>query len=159
MRHRVLGVDRQIQHHLFDLPGVALNHSQMRRQADFDGDIFAQHPPQHAVEFGNHQIQADRLHGDGLLAREDQQAMHQIARSLGRLNDFEGIAALLRIVRQLLGQHFSIAQNRRKHVVQIMGHSARQLAHRLQFARLLQFILQALALGFSSLAFADVRQA
>ena len=127
----VPGVDAQIGQDLVDLGGVHLDRPQVRARQPGEIDVLADQPPQHLEHALHGLVQVEHLGGDGLLAGKGQQLPGQVGGALGGLPDFleVGMKRLGRV--HLVQGQFRIAEDHAQHVVEIMGHAARQPADRL----------------------------
>ena len=69
-RHRIAGVDRQVDEHLLDLPGIGAHASQRRIAVVGEIDVLADQAPQHPLRAGDDLIEREHLRRQHLTAAE-----------------------------------------------------------------------------------------
>ena len=96
--------------------------------------------PEHLEQFVKHRIDVQWPAPHHLTAAERQKLAGEARRALGLL--FQVLQAGLggRVQVLFLQQKTELHEDRRQDVVEVVGHTARQLAHRLHLARLHEFL-------------------
>ena len=105
-------------------------------------DVLADEPPQHLEHARHGLVQVQHLGRDGLLAGKGQQLPGEVGGALGGLLDLlkVGMERLRRV--HLLEGHLRMPEDHPQHVVEIVGHAARQPAHRFHLLGLQQLRLE-----------------
>ena len=128
--HGVPGVDRQVQHHLFDLPGVDLHGAQVAGQIAGQVDVLAEHAGQHPLERQHGGVEIEHLGHQQLSPAEGEQLPGQRRRPVGGATDAAGEPAPRR-ARQPLGiERLGVAADDLQQVVEVMGDAAGEPAER-----------------------------
>ena len=156
VRHRVAGVDRQVDDHLLELAGVRSDAAEIGRRVRLQRDVLADDAPQHPFHVGDQPAEIDRRRLDHLLAAERQELACQRRRGLaGALH--VGQRPVDGIDREHVVQHrLDVSEDDRQQVVEVVRHAAGQPAHRFHLLGLTQLFLQAFAQFARPLALGDV---
>ncbi len=88
VRHRIPGVDDQVNQHLLNLARIRFDTLQIGRQFRAELNIFADQSLQHLVHVGDCVVQIKRQRLQNLLASEGQQLPRQVRGALAGLLDF-----------------------------------------------------------------------
>ena len=112
-------------------------------------DVLADEPLQHLEHVRHGFVQVQDLGGDRLLAGKGQQLTRQVGRAFGGFADFleVGMERLGRV--HLLQGQLGMAEDDAQHVVEVVGHAARQPTDRFHLLGLLE-------LGFQGKSFSDI---
>ena len=145
--HGIARVDRHVDDHLLQLTLVHLDHAQVAAVGHLQLDVLADQPADQVGQFGQHVGYQQHLGPHGLLAREGQQLAHQIGRPVGVLLDLHDVGKRLVAGAVAHQQQVAEADDGGQQIVEIVGHAASQLAHRLHLLGLDELALQALLLG------------
>ena len=146
-RHRVAGVDDEIDDHLLELVEVGLDQPQVAAVDDVELDRLADQPAQQHLQFRQHVVELQRLRAQRLPAREGEQLPHQPRRAIGVLLDLHDVLEG-RIGRPVIGeQQVGIADDRGQHIVEVVRDAAGELADRLHLLALGEILLQRALLG------------
>jgi len=132
VRHRVPRVHRQVHDHLLHLPGVRLDAAQKGVHVGDHLDVLADQTPQHPLRVADDYVQVQHLNLQHLLAAEGQQLPCERGRSAAGACDLLRVAPQRALRVEALHQQIAVPQDRRQHVVKVMGDAGRQLAHRRQ---------------------------
>ncbi len=81
MRHRVAGIDRQVQDDLLQLAEIGPHRADVPREDRAEIDILADQPMQHPVHVRHDAIDAEHAWGEDLLPAKGQQLPRQIGSS------------------------------------------------------------------------------
>ena len=146
VRHGVATVDDEVQQREFDLVGFDQGswHRLRKIHPDFDPGphrAFDQiaHPPNDIGKIPGLELQV-------LLACEGEQTLGQRGATLHALQCTVDEAECPLIARQMLSQEFEIGKHCHEQIVEVMGHTAGQLADHLHLLRLKQLSLRAFPL-------------
>ena len=110
-------------------------------------DIFADQAAQHFLGMADHRVHVDHPRLRDLPAAERQQLVGELGRAVGRRQSLFHVRAQRIDGRQLVQHHAVVAGDDRQHVIEVVRHATRQPAHRFHFLRVLQLLLQRLALA------------
>ena len=140
-RHRVAGVDREVDDHLLELRGVGANRAELRVEHRQELDVLADQAAEHHVHVGDDDVQVEDARLEHLAAAEREQLARERGRARRGLLDLLGVAALAWIG---LGvdQELAVARDRGQEVVEVVRDPARQPADRLHLLRLAQLHLE-----------------
>ncbi len=138
IRHGIAGIDRQVQHHLFELVRVDHRRPQPARHHGFDFDALAQRLAQQLVEVAQKPAKVGRLRAQRLPTGEGQQLPRQLGTALDG-----GAGCIDPLRRATVGLHqrlqqLQIAGDHLQHVVEVMCHAAGELADGFELLRLIQ---------------------
>ena len=130
--HRVAGVDRQIDHDLFNHRHVGQHEQRVWRQIAAHHNASSQQRPKHLRDVRRHRVQIQHLRLHHLFAAERQHLPDQFGRPLHAGNNLgerlHGILVQLGVVQQQRGVALDDSQD----VVELMRHPRGHLAHRRQ---------------------------
>ncbi len=152
VRHRIPRVHREVQDDLFDLRAIGFHGTQIASERGLHEDVLADKAVQHLLD-GAHdgiQVEDDRL--DDLAAAERQQLPRQLRRGLARLLNFKYVVAVRVRNFGVVEQQLAITQDRREHVVEIVGNASGKPSHRIHFLRALVVLLDLFALHLGAQA-------
>ncbi len=136
--HGIAGIDRQVEHHLLEL--VRIDHGGPQAAGDhgFDLDVLADGLAQQLVEIAQQPAEVGRLRPQRLAAGKGQQLARQLGTAFDcRAGSIDALGRAAVLLHQRL-QQLQIAGDHLQHVVEIMGHAARELADGLELLRLVQ---------------------
>ena len=130
--HGVARVDGEIENCDFQLVRIGVGAPEPACQDRFDGDLFAQCPPQQIGHAGDETTNIQGFRLEWLLARERQQSLRQrfgapraahciVGRSLAAVD-------IQPLFSQVSLQRFEIADDDGQEIVEVMGNAARELA-------------------------------
>ena len=147
LRHRVAGVDPEIDDDLLELREVGLHRPQVALRHGVERDALADQPLEQHVQVVNHLAEVDDLRAQRLLARERQQVAHQRGGAVGVLPDLDDV--LERRVGRLVRVHQEVRRHHdgAEHVVEVVRDAAGELADQLHLLLLVELVLQAALLG------------
>ncbi len=146
-RHRVLGVDRQVENRIFELAGIRECAREVGIEQDPDVDLLAQRALHQLAHSGDELVAVDLDRIKRLAPPKGEQALGEFGTALTGLHD--QIGEPLKIVArfEFLGQELGIADDHGEQVVEIMRDAAGKLPGRFHFLRLDELFLGVLALG------------
>ena len=131
MRHRIPGVDGQVEHGVLQLVRVAKGRGKRLGQHQVELDPIAERTRQQRFHRGDHRIDVDGLQIEGVRPREGEQPMRQGGGAVERRQcRVERVGELFRPplvdapLHDVEGAHDALQQ-----VVEIVGEAARHLAH------------------------------
>jgi hypothetical protein len=144
--HGVARVDGEVYEDLFERAGVRADPPQSAARNGHDVDVGSDQPPQHLVDPGQNLVEVEHAGLDDLLAAEHQQLPGEVRGSLTRAADLDDVGSdrILRL--QVHQQHVRVAQHDREQVVEVVRHTARELADGVHLLRLPQLVLELLAI-------------
>ena len=136
VRHGVAGIDGEIDDDLLELMEVGLDRPQIARLIERQLDILAEQAREQDGQFRQHIAELKHLRAQGLLAREGKQLTHEPGGAVRVLLDvhdvLEGRVGRPVVHQQEVGE----ADDRRQHVVEVMGDAAGELTDRLHLLAL-----------------------
>ncbi len=147
IRHRVAGVDREIDDHLFELRDVDLDRPEVAAVHEVELDLLADQAPQQHGQIGQGVAEVEHLRPQRLAARECEQLAHQ-RRGAGRvlldLHDVleRRIGRLVRVQQEVVRHH-----DGGQHVVEVVRDAAGELADHVHLLRLVDLVFQRPPLG------------
>ena len=145
--HGVAGVGREVHENLLDLPRVHHGPERFPGEGGGQGDVFPDDPLEELLHPSHQLVQVCRGGLDVPLAAEGEQAAGQVGGALRGGRDLHHLVAhRVRVVEVQL-EEFAVAADDGEDVVEIVGDSAGQKPHRLQFLGVAQLFLQPVALG------------
>jgi hypothetical protein len=133
--HGVARIEREVQQRCCKLAGVDDGEPCVVLQPGLDLDLLADCGQQFRC-LDDQRVDVGRLRTQRLLVSEREQMPCQRGASFGRLVDQLGYHHKLWIMGNRSGQHFDGADDDGKHVVEVVGHAAGELADRVHFLRL-----------------------
>jgi hypothetical protein len=146
-RHRVAGVDCQLDDRLLDLGGIGFYGPETVGGLEPQLDVLADGPAQELVEVAQGGVQVEYLRVGDLAVTEDQELAGERRSPLARAADLGEVLLLRARLGQLLGDERGVVEDDREQVVEVVGEAAREPAHRLQALGLVECRLElALAL-------------
>ncbi len=147
MFHGVPGIGGEVHQHLFDLAPVGDQHEIFFGQCSSQLDVFPDDPGQERLELPDAivDIECPRLHL--LLAAEGEETLGQGCRPLRRPQDLVDIVPVGAVLANPHLQEIGVADDRRQDVVEIMGYTSGEDAHRLDFLSLAQLRLEFFPFG------------
>ncbi len=141
--HRIACVDRQVHEDLLDLGAVHAHAPGSRIEARHDRDALAEEALEHRLDAEHDRVEVHvgrREHG---LAREPQELACELGGPVGRELDRLDLAAGPALGSELDFEHGGRPDDRREHVVEVMGDPARETADGLELLGLEQLRLEA----------------
>ena len=144
MGHRVLGVDRQVDDDLLQLPGVGAHRAQVSCEDRAQLDVLTDQALQHPVHVGHDLVEVEDSRGQDLLAAEGEQLTRQVGGAQRRLPGLHGFFATGMVGRQAFQKQVGGAQDGGEQVVEVVRHAARESPDRFHFLRLKELLLEAL---------------
>ena len=147
LRHRIAGVDYEVRNHLLDLPGVRAHVADIGGEVETQVDVFANETPEHFVEVPDQIVDAQHDRVEHLLAAEREQLAGEGRGPLRRPADFLHVFARVTSRRELLGEQVGVPEDRRQHIVEVVGQSPRQPPDGFHLLRLPELMLQIAPLG------------
>ena len=145
--HGVAGIDGEIQENLLDLPGVRLHAAERRGLHDDDLDVLADQAPQHLLRVGDDRAEIEDARLQDLPPAESEELPRQGRGPFGRPDDLAHALAALRIVGERRPEQLGVTLDDRQEIVEVVGDSAREAAHRLHLLRLAELRLELKPLG------------
>ena len=146
IRHRIAGIDRDIQDRALELLCVGTGLPQTTRGNRLDLDQFAERRMQQVRHAGNHFVGVDCLRRQRLLPREGQKPLGEDCGALGRVGCGFDEALNAEIALANAPQDEIVrADDHAQHIVEIVSDAAGQLAERLHLLRLPKLVLGFLA--------------
>ena len=147
--HGVARVDAQVEDRHLELVAVGLGRGQIVAnhdpQLDFGPERAADQPGHAVDQFG----QVDRGRLERLAASEGEQPLDEYLGAFGRLERTVDQPPLALAAQPAPQQHVERTDDRGQQIVEVMRHSAGELAHRFEFLRLAQRLLGLHQLGFA----------
>ena len=144
---RVAGVDRQVHQGGVELAGVQTRHRAFRAQGEDEADGFADRALEEGFGFPHQVVDVGGLRLQGLATGEGEQLLGQaLAPAGGGERRLDHPFAPLNVVGPALDE-VQGADHHGEQVVEVMGHAAGQLSHRLEPLRPAQGHLGAIAIG------------
>ena len=131
LRHRITGVQREIEDRRCELTGVDESGRDVIGQYRVDFDVFAQRRPQQPGGIDQQRIDVDFARLQRLQAREREQVRRQLGAAGGGLVDQLGNCGEIRTVCDLLAKNLDGAGNDGENIVEVMSDAAGQLTDRL----------------------------
>ncbi len=125
-RHRIPGIDRKVQDHLFDLARIDPDQTQLGMKTRDDVDVLTDQAAQHPVQgfHGGVQVQYHDL--QDLLATERQELRRERYGALASLPYRFRVVPAHIVGRKRLLQQLVVPENGREQVVEVVGDPARQ---------------------------------
>ena len=154
--HRVARVGREVHQDLLDLPRVGAHERQRGVGLDVQTDVGADQTREQAAQPADHLVEIERARLHHLLAAEGEELARQRRRAFGGPADLldvgpAGVAAL-----ELVEQQVGVAEDRRQHVVEVVGDAAGQPADRFHLLGLPERFLAGLERALHVLPVGDV---
>ncbi len=147
LRHRIAGVDREVEDDLLELTRIG-EHERRARMAHLDQvDVLPDESSDESLHFVRDLVQVDDLRLEQLLPTEGQKLPSQGCGAIGGLLDRRHVLAALVIGGKLFSQHPRVAGNHSEKVVEIVGHTARQLPDGFHLLGLTELVLGLLPIG------------
>ena len=148
-RHRVARVEREVDHRLLDLSGIAEHRAAVRqRELGLHLDVSRRAAATAAAQIaGDRLVEIEHARLEQLLAAEGQQLARHRSGALGGAPDLLDVGARRMIRRHFAERELRVAGDRGQRVVQVVGDAARQPADRFHLLRLPQLILEQAPLG------------
>lgn len=146
-RHRVLGVEGEVDDRRFELPGIGEGGPEAALQLGRDLDILAQGAPQELAHAEDQRVAVDLDRMQRLAAAEGEKALRQFGAALAGRQDRIDQALEIGPRLQRFREDVAIADDDGQQIVEVMGDAAGELADRLHLLRLDQLFLRPLALG------------
>ena len=147
LRHRISGVDDQVNQHLLNLAGICFDALQIGRQFRAELNIFANQSLQHLVHVGDYVVQTERQRLQNLLASKGQQLPRQVRRAIAGLLDFFEVSPDRSITFDSLQRETAVTVDRGEQIVEVVSDAPRQLPDPFQLLRLSQLVLKVLPVG------------
>ncbi|PAV93239.1 hypothetical protein WR25_13223 [Diploscapter pachys] len=142
--HGVAGIHREVEERHFDLVAIGDRRQQPFGRVDDQLDLRADRRREQRRHVARQGDQIDRIGLQRLAPREGEQALHQGAGALGRLDRAVQQAEAAVAVGELAAQEIETAQDRGQQIVEIVRDAAGQLADRLHLLALPQRLFGAL---------------
>jgi len=140
LRHRIAGVDREVEHHLVELRRIDADAAARLLQREVQADAGAQGAAQHPADRGQRLVDPHGAWTQRLAAAERQQLPHQrraAFRAAGDLRQLVARAGVGDVV-----EHLGGVEDRGEQVVEVVRDPAGELADRLQFLAVDELLLQ-----------------
>ena len=145
VRHRVAGVDREVDDDLLELAGIGADRAEVAAVLDDQLDVLAEQPFQQMGHLRHHVGKLEHLRAQGLLAREGKQLPGK-ARSAVRIRLDLLDVVIVAVARRVPHQHqVAMADDRGQDIVEVVRDAAGELADDLHLGRLGDLALE---LGF-----------
>src|SRR4051812_41476919 len=141
MRHRVAGVECQIEQSVPDLGRIGAGEPQIRRAYCLDTDRLAEGTAEHFYFAAEEQAQVHSLRLERLIAPYSQEATRQPRPIQSTVEDLVCEFDLLWRVPQSVDQHLDAADDNAKQIIKIMGYTTCELAQRPHLLGLTQHFL------------------
>ena len=141
IRHRVAGVDREVEQRRGELPAVGEGQPDVAVELPHDLDLLVEGRQQQLCELFEQGVDVDLGRLQRLLARKGEQARGQGGAAVGRLADQLGDGRKRRVVLHGVGEDLDRARDHGEHVVEFVRDAAGELADRLHLLRLDQLLL------------------
>ncbi len=126
--HGVAGIDRQVQHGVFQLPGIGGDRPQSVGQMGGDLDRLAKRAFEESKQAWKEFVQINRLRLQRLLPGEGEQPLRQLGAARG--GSIDCVQHL--VSANLVLEKFDIAEDNRQQVVEVVRNAAGELADRFQ---------------------------
>ena len=123
-RHRVAGVQGQVDQHLLDLPAVSKHRRQVRRRDEPQFDVRADAGLQHITHARQDRVQVDPLGPGGLPAAEQQKFPGQPGRAPGGGLDLLDVGSEQGVTGGRLGRRRRVPHDRAEQAAEFSGHPA-----------------------------------
>ena len=130
-RHRVAGVEREIEQRGCELVRVDGRRASLVLEHRFDLDLLAERRAQQFCGVDDQRVDVGLARLQRLLAGKGQQMLGQLGAARGGLIDHPGDGGKLRLVGDRLGEDFDGAGDHGQDVVEVVGDAAGELADRL----------------------------
>jgi hypothetical protein len=140
-RHPVPGVQDQVHQHLFQVPRVDPDRAGAGTQPELEPDIGAEQPLDQALHAADDPIQMEHPGLERLLAAEGEELAGEQGTAVGRLPDLLDVGADPVLLGQVPEQQLAEPADGGEQVVEVVGHPARQPAHRVEPLGLPQLLL------------------
>ena len=156
LRHRVAGVDRQVDQDLLDLTGVGQDQGKAGGQVGDQLDVLAEGADQQLLDAQDHVVDVEHARLDHLLAGERQQLVGQPGGPLGGLLDLrdvvaDGLPALIGCFPgDFLAGEGGVVGDDAEQVVEVVGDPAGELAEAFQPLGLVQVPFQLVPFGLGA---------
>ena len=153
MRHRIAGIDREIEDRVLELGGIGERRAKLRRQFDRKPDLFAQRSDQQFFHAPDQLVYIHRLGIERLTPGERQQPVGEAGGAIGRSDRavHEPLDVFVAPGVDTALQDLHRADDGRQHVVEVVRDAAGELADRFHFLGMAQRLL-GLAQGVFRLA-------
>ena len=142
-RHRVAGVDRQIDDDLLELPGIRLHSAQVGGEWHGEVNVRSDQPSQQFFGAGQDGPEIHDLGLEHLLAAEREQLAGKGRRALGGFANLIDVVAPGIVRGEIFQQQIPVAGDHGQEVVEVVRDASRQATHRFHFLRLAQLLLGA----------------
>ena len=146
VRHRVAGVDGQVEQDLLDLPRVGLDAPGGRIERGRDLDVLADHATQQGLDSGHDGVQIQHARLQDLLAAEGQELMRELGGALGGALDDLDLPPDRVLRGQRVEHEIAAAADGGQQVVEVVGHAGREPPDALHLLGLTELIFQVAAL-------------
>ena len=151
-RHRVSGIDREIDDHLLELGAVGTSQPQLRIELDDQVDVLAKQADQHGSQPVQYFVGCDQPNLHHLAAAESKERSREAGGPVCGPNDFVHIGGYIGDdgigPRQLDRRQLSESADGGEYVVEIVSDASGQPAHRLHPLRLGEFEFQGSLAGY-----------
>src|SRR6266516_2735586 len=127
-RHRIAGIDRQVQQCRFELRWVDLANEQPVRWCDLQSNALADCPPDQRLKLTNQRVHIDRLRSQVLPSRKRQQLLSQSLAALGRVPYRRKLPLQPIVVANAANQKVNVSENYRQQIIEVMRDAPRELA-------------------------------
>jgi hypothetical protein len=131
-RHGIAGVNGKVEQNLLHHTGIGFDHGGGQAVIQSQRHILAQHPAQHIAHVADDFVHVQSFGLDKLAAAESEQLAGQTGGAFSGLADLLG-GARRQIVEVVRLEQRGMAMNHREDIVEIMRHTAGQLADGLHF--------------------------
>src|SRR5207253_8008157 len=152
-RHRITGIDDQVQDDLFDLPRIRFDEAQSRLQDGLQMDVLADQGLEHGLKVRYYGIQVQHFQVLNLPAAEGQQLACQGCGPPSRFLDMLDVFASKEIGSEAVDHKFTVAGNGRQQVVEVMRDAAGKPADRLHLLSLAKLLFKSGYVLVGQLAF------
>ena len=141
LRHGVAGVEGQIENGALDLGGIGQGVPQAAADYGFDFDRFAEGAAQEFGHVADEAGEIDDLRVQGLTAGKGEELARQLGGAVGAVDRVSDRALSAIVARRGALQELEVAADHLQQVVEIVGDTAGQLAHRFHALRLREPLL------------------
>ena len=146
-RHRVARIDRQIDQRLLDLGRIRTDRAEVPCERGHEVHILADQPPEHLAHLSDQVVQVEDPRLQHLPRAEGEELANQHLRARRRVPDDVQFLSFRGVGGRVEQEQLNGAENRREHVVEVVGDASREPPHGLQPLRLLELLLQPLVLA------------
>ena len=140
-------VDDEVRDELFELDAVTEDRGVRRTMKDGELDAFAEQPPQDTAEVVDHLDQIDGRALEHEATAEEHEPLRQVRTAYYRIEQVLEIFALLGTLRYDVSECLAAAHDDREEVVEVVGDTPGEDAHRLHLLGMTKLHLGELALG------------